>query len=121
MWRQWRIDWDAESGEHRLRARTLGRDTQQKEHEAPPYPVGSSGYHEIRVAVTADPAGRADISRAHIAARADDLRDRLALAALGLRSWRDRGFPPAPRFPAPGSPAPRTYAHPEVSGSFGQP
>jgi DMSO/TMAO reductase YedYZ molybdopterin-dependent catalytic subunit len=101
MWRQWRLTWDAEAGEHRLRARALGRRGQQRGHEAPPYPVGSSGYHEVRVlAVDHEPA-TIETVRARLRAHADDLRGRGALAALGVRAWRGRGFPPAPRFPAP--------------------
>jgi hypothetical protein len=43
----------------------------------------------------------------------DDARGRLLLGARGLKAWRDRGYPPAPRFPAPvrRAPAPRIAEH----------
>lgn len=101
MWRQWRLSFDADAGEHRVRARAIGRRATQSEHAAPPYPVGSSGHHEIRFLATD--------GRAHTGARptrawqaaTDDLGDRVALAVEGVRSWLDHGFPPPRRFPAP--------------------
>ena len=96
MWRQWHLEWDAPPGEHRLRVRALGRRRRQPEGPEPPYPVGSRGYDEHRVTVVAG-GGRRRLGRA----AADDLRDRLLLAARGLKAWRDRGYPPTPSFPAP--------------------
>lgn len=101
MWRQWRLSFDADAGEHRVRARAIGRRAMQSEHSAPPYPVGSSGHHEIRFLAT---DGRARSSTRPTRARQsamDDLRERVVLAVEGVRSWRDHGFPPPRRFPAP--------------------
>jgi DMSO/TMAO reductase YedYZ molybdopterin-dependent catalytic subunit len=113
MWRQWRIAWDAAPGEHVLRARAIGRRRRQPEGQEPPYPVGSRGYHEHRVTVAAGSTVRLRRSRAF----ADDARGRLLLGVRGLKSWRDRGYPPAPRFPAPAhqNAAPR-IAEPVSSG-----
>lgn len=96
MWRQWRLTWLAEAGDHVLRARTRGRDRLQPDGAEPPYPVGSRGYHERRVSVA---AGRSGPRR--VAAVVDDARERVALAGRGAAAWRERGYPPAPRFPAP--------------------
>jgi DMSO/TMAO reductase YedYZ molybdopterin-dependent catalytic subunit len=96
MWRQWRLEFQAQPGEHVLRARAIGRRRRQPEGLEPPYPVGSRGYDEHRVTV-ARSAGRRRIVRA----AADDARGRLLLGVRGLKAWRDRGYPPAPRFPAP--------------------
>jgi hypothetical protein len=101
MWRHWRLRFDAGAGEHRVRARAIGRRATQSEHAAPPYPVGSSGHHEIRFMVMdgrAHPSARP--TRAWQAAT-DDLSERVALAVEGVRSWLDHGFPPPRRFPAP--------------------
>jgi hypothetical protein len=96
MWRQWSWSWTAPPGEHVLRVRTLGRSRVQPDGAEPPYPVGVRGYHSRRVSVAAGKVGRRPVR-----ALADDSRDRLVLAARGVAAWRDRGFPPAPRFPAP--------------------
>ena len=101
MWRHWRLRFDADAGEHRVRARAIGRRATQSEHAAPPYPVGASGHHEIRFMVTdgrAHPSARP--TRAWQAAT-DDLSERVALAVEGVRSWLHHGFPPPRRFPAP--------------------
>jgi len=101
MWRHWRLRFDTDAGEHRVRARAIGRRATQSEHAAPPYPVGSSGHHEIRFMVMdgrAHPSARP--TRAWQAAT-DDLSERVALAVEGVRSWLDHSFPPPRRFPAP--------------------
>jgi DMSO/TMAO reductase YedYZ molybdopterin-dependent catalytic subunit len=96
MWRQWSWTWAATTGEHVLRARTIGRDRTQPGGAEPPYPVGVRGYHERRVSVVEGGSG----SR-RLAALVDDARERLVLAGRGATAWRDRGFPPTPSFPAP--------------------
>jgi DMSO/TMAO reductase YedYZ molybdopterin-dependent catalytic subunit len=97
MWRQWRLDWDAPPGEHVLRVRAIGRRRRQPDGAEPPYPVGSRGFDEHRVTVAAGSTRR----RRVVHAAADDARDRLVLAARGLKAWRDRGYPPTPQFPPP--------------------
>lgn len=101
MWRQWRWAWPALPGPHELRVRTHGRDRAQGGDPEPPYPVGSSGWHTARVHVTpgASTARRRALGRA--TAAADDVRRRATLGAAAVPAWRARGFPPAPRFPAP--------------------
>jgi DMSO/TMAO reductase YedYZ molybdopterin-dependent catalytic subunit len=96
MWRQWQLSWDASPGEHVLRVRAIGRRRRQPEDEEPPYPVGSRGYDAHRVTVARGARGRRLVRAA-----LDDARGRLVLAARGFAAWRERGFPPAPRFPAP--------------------
>jgi DMSO/TMAO reductase YedYZ molybdopterin-dependent catalytic subunit len=51
-WRQWRLPWDATSGEHQIavRATTLDGETQTAE-RAEPAPDGATGYHTITVQV----------------------------------------------------------------------
>jgi DMSO/TMAO reductase YedYZ molybdopterin-dependent catalytic subunit len=52
-WRQWRLTWDAEPGEHVLRVRaTDGTGETQTDRVSPPAPDGATGNHTIRVAVT---------------------------------------------------------------------
>jgi DMSO/TMAO reductase YedYZ molybdopterin-dependent catalytic subunit len=97
LWRQWRFDWDAAAGEHLLRVRAVGRRRRQPDGSEPPYPVGSRGYHQRRVTVAAGSRARRRVARA----AADDARERLLLGARGVKAWLDRGYPPAPRFPAP--------------------
>jgi DMSO/TMAO reductase YedYZ molybdopterin-dependent catalytic subunit len=113
MWRQWQIPWDAPPGEHVLRARAIGRRRRQPEGSEPPYPVGSRGYHEHRVTAASESDARLRLGHAFL----DDLRGRLLLGARGLKAWRDRGYPPAPQFPAPArhAPTPR-IAEPASSG-----
>jgi hypothetical protein len=103
MWRQWSFAWDAAAGEHVLSVRTVGRTRVQPGAVEPPYPVGSRGHHEVRVTVAT--GGASMRARALV----DDVRERVLLAGRGIAAWRERGFPPAPRFPAParaGSPPP---------------
>ncbi|MET0694789.1 MAG: molybdopterin-dependent oxidoreductase, partial [Propionibacteriaceae bacterium] len=51
-WRQWKFDWAATSGDHRVTARaTDAEGNLQIEAEAPPAPDGSTGYHTINVKV----------------------------------------------------------------------
>ena len=97
MWRQWRLDWDAEPGEHMLRVRAIGRSRRQPDGPEPPYPVGSRGYDEHRVTV----APGSDRQRQTGRAAVDDVRDRVVLGVRGLKAWRDRGYPPTPQFPPP--------------------
>ncbi|MEA2430069.1 MAG: hypothetical protein QOI19_542 [Thermoleophilaceae bacterium] len=97
MWRQWRLAWDAEPGEHVVRVRAIGRRRRQPEESEPPYPVGSRGYDAHRVTVAHGARRRRRVARAV----ADDAWARLVLAARGLAAWHERGFPPTPRFPAP--------------------
>jgi hypothetical protein len=99
MWRQWRLSWHAAPGDHALRVRAVGRRRLQPEDEEPPYPVGSRGYDVHRVTIAPGARSRRNVARAV----ADDAWARVTLAARGLAAWRERGFPPAPRFPAPGS------------------
>ena len=95
LWRQWRLSWDAPAGDHVIRVRCRSRSRLQAEHDAPPYPVGSSGIHAVKVRVV---AGAPGLDR--FAAVTDDVKDRMDLALSGLRAWRERGYPPAPRWPA---------------------
>jgi DMSO/TMAO reductase YedYZ molybdopterin-dependent catalytic subunit len=116
MWRQWKWAWEATPGEHVLRVRAIGRRRTQPGGAEPPYPVGVRGYHEHRLAVV---AGRRPRTRRALAF-VDDARGRLELAARGLVAWRQRGFPPAPRFPAPvprGPHAPAPAPSPEAAPS----
>jgi DMSO/TMAO reductase YedYZ molybdopterin-dependent catalytic subunit len=100
-WRQWRWQWDAAPGEHRLRVRTVGRAQRQREHQAPPYPIGSSGLHEVVVAVGPALPGPARELRSRALAGADDARGRARLATDGVVAWRQRGFPRTRRWPTP--------------------
>jgi DMSO/TMAO reductase YedYZ molybdopterin-dependent catalytic subunit len=53
-WRQWRVDWDAEPGAHRIRVRaTDGEGVTQSEDRVEPIPDGAEGWHTVEVAVTA--------------------------------------------------------------------
>src|SRR3954471_15829469 len=98
LWRQWRLRWDAAAGEHVLRVRAIGRRRRQPEGPEPPYPVGSRGYDEHRVTVA---ASNGTTRRRLARAAGDDARERILLGVRGIRAWRDRGYPPTPRFPAP--------------------
>jgi hypothetical protein len=52
-WVQWRVTWDAPSGEHLLRVRaTDGTGALQDERVRPPAPDGATGWHTQRVVVT---------------------------------------------------------------------
>ena len=51
-WRQWRFDWDAESGPHEVTVRAVDTDGEvQTDAEAPPAPDGATGWHQIAVRV----------------------------------------------------------------------
>jgi len=51
-WRQWRVQWDATSGDHTLRVRATDGDGQvQTSHQAPPPPDGATGWHTVTVTV----------------------------------------------------------------------
>jgi hypothetical protein len=52
LWRQWRLDWDPEPGEHRLRVRAVDADgDEQSARNVDPFPDGSEGYHTVTVTV----------------------------------------------------------------------
>ncbi len=51
-WRQWRLDWEATPGDHRIRVRaTDGDGVTQTETRTAPAPNGASGWHTINVRV----------------------------------------------------------------------
>jgi DMSO/TMAO reductase YedYZ molybdopterin-dependent catalytic subunit len=51
-WRQWRLSWDATSGQHTLAVRATNRDGEtQTDAVADPFPNGATGYHTITVQV----------------------------------------------------------------------
>jgi DMSO/TMAO reductase YedYZ molybdopterin-dependent catalytic subunit len=51
-WRQWRYEWMASSGDHRLSVRAYDTDGKlQVAAEAPPAPDGATGYHSVSVSV----------------------------------------------------------------------
>jgi DMSO/TMAO reductase YedYZ molybdopterin-dependent catalytic subunit len=88
-WRQWRFDWRATPGRHRLEVCAEGRDCSQPTRHAPPYPAGATGLHTITVSIapaTEVPGIGALASRAidRILAQA---RARANLAAAGLAAW----------------------------------
>jgi DMSO/TMAO reductase YedYZ molybdopterin-dependent catalytic subunit len=83
-WRQWRFDWDARAGAHRLRVRAWTADGVQEEQDAPPFPNGATGYHSVGVVVS--PTGRrTGVMVLRVAA---DLNGRVSLARAGLKAWR---------------------------------
>jgi DMSO/TMAO reductase YedYZ molybdopterin-dependent catalytic subunit len=51
-WRQWRWDWDAPKGRHRLQVRATDNGGQTQTEEAQPsFPDGATGYHTVEVTV----------------------------------------------------------------------
>ena len=93
-WRQWRFDWRATPGRHRLQVSAEGRGGSQPTRHAPPYPAGTTGLHAITVSIA--PAGEVPGIGA-LASRATDrilaqARARTSLAAGGLAAW---GWHPA--------------------------
>lgn len=51
-WLQWRLDWDAPAGDHRIVVRATSKDGQTQTPDlAPPAPDGATGWHTIDVAV----------------------------------------------------------------------
>jgi DMSO/TMAO reductase YedYZ molybdopterin-dependent catalytic subunit len=51
-WRQWRLPWNAPSGDHQIAVRATNRDGEtQTSALAPPAPNGATGYHTIQVSV----------------------------------------------------------------------
>ena len=51
-WLQWRLDWNATSGDHQIQVRaTDGTGQVQTEETSPPAPDGARGYHTIKVGV----------------------------------------------------------------------
>ena len=51
-WRQWRLAWNAPSGDHQIAVRATNRDGEtQTSALAPPAPNGATGYHTIQVSV----------------------------------------------------------------------
>ena len=113
MWRQWRITWQARAGAHRLRVRACGRHRVQRGHREPPYPVGASGFHEIQVLVKKARPSPVPRAAGRAAAAFDDVSRRMRLGAAAVPAWRARGYPPAPRHPAPR----RTSRSPFAAGS----
>lgn len=81
-WRQWQYDWRALPGEHLIRVRAIGSEGLQSEHEAPPYPNGSSGYHAIKVSVSPEGGQQPYMSRL-----LSETNRRLELATAGAWSW----------------------------------
>jgi DMSO/TMAO reductase YedYZ molybdopterin-dependent catalytic subunit len=104
-WRQWRLEWQAAPGEHRVRVRALGRAEVQAREREPPYPRGSAGYHEVRLWVHADlpRVGPARRLQRQFADAIDDVERRLALAAMAPPAWLRHGYPRRPDFPEPTS------------------
>lgn len=52
-WRQWRLDWHAEPGDHTVRVRAIDpAGTPQTGDVAPPAPDGATGHHTIHLRVT---------------------------------------------------------------------
>lgn len=52
MWRQWRLPWRAETGQHTLTVRATGQDgEQQPQDRADPFPNGAAGWHTLQVFV----------------------------------------------------------------------
>jgi hypothetical protein len=51
-WRQWRLRWDAEPGEHALRVRATDHTGQtQTDRVSPPDPDGATGHHTISISI----------------------------------------------------------------------
>ena len=51
-WRQWRIDWDAPSGRHKIQVRATDKTgATQTDEVASPVPDGATGYHTRRITV----------------------------------------------------------------------
>ena len=51
-WRQWRYDWDATAGKHRLAVRATTSDGElQTEESAPVFPDGATGWHSVGVTI----------------------------------------------------------------------
>lgn len=101
LWRQWRLSWAATPGDHIVRVRTQATDGAQHQHVEPPYPVGSSGLHTIRVQILSRRPAALEHARAHAAATVDDVHRRTRLASTGVWAWTSRGYPPARKWPAP--------------------
>jgi DMSO/TMAO reductase YedYZ molybdopterin-dependent catalytic subunit len=106
LWRQWALPWAAEPGVHDLRVRTVSGSEIQTDEPGPPYPRGSSGYHEVRVHVH-DPGALPPTWRVRGDQIRADLSGRLHLAAMAPAAWRRQGFPGKPRFVEPLPPARR--------------
>jgi len=50
MWRQWRMPWQAEAGQHTLSVRATDQDGElQTEERVEPFPNGASGWHTLQV------------------------------------------------------------------------
>lgn len=53
LWRQWRFDWDAEPGQHRIEVRaTDGNGHQQPGERTGVFPSGATGWHSVHVTVS---------------------------------------------------------------------
>ncbi|MGI8727291.1 MAG: molybdopterin-dependent oxidoreductase [Solirubrobacterales bacterium] len=103
MWRQWRLELVPEPGEHRMRVRAIGRARPQSGEWEPPYPTGSSGFHEVHFEVLDSEPSLLRRVHALAGAAGDDLGRRMRLARAAVGAWRERGYPPSPRFPPPQS------------------
>jgi hypothetical protein len=86
-WRQWRLDWQATPGAHRLQVRAEGRWGLQPTRQAPPYPAGTMGLHTVSVRVVPVTGGRARPAGA-MERRVAHAQARIRLAARGLAAWR---------------------------------
>lgn len=98
-WRHWRYAWRATPGRHTIRVRTHSALGLQTADRTPPYPHGAQGYHTISLTVVPEEMQLPDaIWRSRIDDRRAELRQRIELAAQGLRAWLRYGFPRRPAF-----------------------
>src|SRR5262245_31031455 len=108
-WRQWRLDWQATPGAHRLRVRAEGRQGLQPTRQAPTYPAGATGLHTVSVRVvpaTAANGGRARPTPLWSAGRPK----RKPASGSPLAAWRHGG----PR-PGRGVSRPRSARRPSCA------
>jgi DMSO/TMAO reductase YedYZ molybdopterin-dependent catalytic subunit len=87
MWRQWMFTWNAIPGEHTLRVRALGRRGVQSSTQRPPYPIGSTGLHHVRVDITDGTPALLRRAISVVPALADNGRARIALAGAAIPAW----------------------------------
>lgn len=99
-WRQWRHEWHAAPGEHRIHVRAISGAGAQPERPAPPYPEGAAGYHEVRLWVH-DRLLRERRTRQRIADGVAEANRRLTLAAMAPPAWIRHGYPRRSDFPDP--------------------
>jgi DMSO/TMAO reductase YedYZ molybdopterin-dependent catalytic subunit len=84
-WRQWRLRWEASEGQHVLEVRAFSPRGVQEDGEGAPFPTGASGYHRVKVTVSA--ADRPS-PRSAWGSLTEDMGRRLRLARAGARAWR---------------------------------